>query len=232
MLAAALVGGAIGWLLRAAVRGDTKVVEPVEVDDVTADRDQLKARVAELEPVVADRERLRKELYECWAESSARSADVPAADHAAVLADRDRLAAAVAEREGIIGELRVRLWNSESGARELRSLVDAQAALNLPPTPDVAAAAAVLGKKIELDDLTVVEGIGPKIAELCQGKGITTWWQLAHTDPASLGSMLEEAGPRFQVHDPGTWPQQARLLATGAWAEFKSLTDSLRGGRS
>jgi hypothetical protein len=43
--------------------------------------------------------------------------------------------------------------------------------------------------------------------------------------------MLDEAGPRFQMHDPGTWPEQANLLARGPWAEFKELTDRLAAGR-
>src|SRR5690606_16054235 len=47
---------------------------------------------------------------------------------------------------------------------------------------DVAAASAALGRQIELDDLTVVDGIGPQIAELCGGIGIQTWRDLAQTE--------------------------------------------------
>lgn len=96
---------------------------------------------------------------------------------------------------------------------------------------DLDAAAAAVGKKIKLDDLTVVEGIGPKIAELCAGVGITTWRGLADADVATLQSMLDDAGSRFSVHKPGTWPRQAGLLATGKWEEFVALTDELDGGR-
>ena len=94
---------------------------------------------------------------------------------------------------------------------------------------DVAGASSVLGKKIKLDDLTVVEGIGPKIAGLCGGIGITTWQELSHTDVADLQAMLDAAGPRFQMHKPASWPQQAALLARGEWAEFAALLGSLRG---
>ena len=48
--------------------------------------------------------------------------------------------------------------------------------------------------------------------------------------PGTLRAILDEAGPVFQNHDPGTWPEQAALLMTGRWAEFKSLTDRLDGG--
>ena len=43
--------------------------------------------------------------------------------------------------------------------------------------------------------------------------------------------MLDDAGPRFQMHDPATWPGQAGLLADAKWGEFKALTESLKGGR-
>jgi hypothetical protein len=53
---------------------------------------------------------------------------------------------------------------------------------------------------------------------------------MANADLALLRSMLAEAGPKFQVHDPTTWPQQARLLANGQWEKFKTLADALRIG--
>lgn len=96
---------------------------------------------------------------------------------------------------------------------------------------DVAAGAAALGRKLVMDDLEVVEGIGPKIAEILRGAGIATWKQLAAADPAEIRATLEAAGPRFTAHDPGTWPQQAGLLAAGSWDEFKALAERLDGGK-
>ena len=98
-------------------------------------------------------------------------------------------------------------------------------------TLDLAAAAAVLGGKVRRDDLTVIEGIGPKISELCHGIGIQTWADLAQTEASLLRAMLQDAGPRFRTHDPETWPEQASLLAVGRWEEFRALTDRLDGGR-
>lgn len=95
----------------------------------------------------------------------------------------------------------------------------------------LAAGAAVLGGKLALDDLKVVEGVGPAIEGLLQDAGITTWRQLADSDPARLREVLVAAGPRFQVHDPGSWPRQAGLLADGQWEAFKQLTDELTAGR-
>ncbi|MGL5911647.1 MAG: hypothetical protein ACRCZP_16725, partial [Phycicoccus sp.] len=99
-------------------------------------------------------------------------------------------------------------------------------------TPDVAAGSAALGVSLKADDLTAVEGIGPKIRDLIHATGVRTWRALSLTDVAALQQMLDAAGPRYRVHNPGTWPRQAGLLADGRWDEFKQLTASLRGGRT
>jgi predicted flap endonuclease-1-like 5' DNA nuclease len=98
------------------------------------------------------------------------------------------------------------------------------------PELDMDAAAAVLGRRIRRDDLTVVEGIGPKIAEIIEADGIGTWRSLSRVESSHIKGLLDDAGPRFQMHDPGTWPEQAALLADGRWEEFKVLSDVLDGG--
>ena len=80
-------------------------------------------------------------------------------------------------------------------------------------------------------DLTKIEGIGPKIQELLRAAGIHTWARLAETDVATLRSVLDEAGPRYRVHDPATWPRQAALAAEGAWDDLEELQGRLKGGR-
>ena len=99
------------------------------------------------------------------------------------------------------------------------------------PAFDAAAARAAFGSAIKQDDLKVVEGIGPKIEELFHNAGIMTWRQLANTDPAHLKEILDAAGPRYQIHNPATWPSQSALAADGKWAELKALTDALTAGR-
>ena len=96
---------------------------------------------------------------------------------------------------------------------------------------DVTSATSILGRRLKIDDLTEIEGIGPKIAGLCHGIGIRTWADLSTTEVSLLRTMLNDAGQRFKAHDPATWPQQAGHLARGDWAGFKSLTDGLEGGR-
>jgi large subunit ribosomal protein L21 len=85
-------------------------------------------------------------------------------------------------------------------------------------------------KAAVLDDLTKIEGIGPKIAEVLTMNGITTFAQLAETDPDKITEMLKASGGRFGMARPATWPEQAALAAAGKWDEFKQLTDELVGG--
>jgi len=82
---------------------------------------------------------------------------------------------------------------------------------------------------VELDDLTQIEGIGPKISSVLQDAGITTFDQLAATDVNRLRQIVLEANLRLA--DPGSWPEQAKLLAVGDHEGFQSLIARLRGGR-
>ena len=81
------------------------------------------------------------------------------------------------------------------------------------------------------DDLTRVEGIGPKIAELMHDAGIRTFADLAAADVEKLNGILHDGGSHFASHDPTTWPQQAGLAAQGKFDELQTLQDELKGGR-
>ena len=78
------------------------------------------------------------------------------------------------------------------------------------------------------DDLTLVEGVGPKIAEMLNAGGVTTFAQLGAKSPAEISNMI---GSSFSAHDPGTWPQQAQMAAAGQWDQLKIWQDELDGGR-
>ena len=83
----------------------------------------------------------------------------------------------------------------------------------------------------EPQDLTKIEGIGPKINELLNERGIFTFDQLANTAPSDIKLILDDAGSRFQMHDPGSWPRQSRLAADDKWEELAVLQDELDGGK-
>lgn len=106
-------------------------------------------------------------------------------------------------------------------------------AVSVEPSPvDVDGAEAVLGRKIRSDDLTVVDGIGPKIAELCAGIGVTTWSELGRTDVDTLRAMLDDGGSGYKARDPSTWPRQGELLAAGQWDAFRALTAATDGDQT
>jgi predicted flap endonuclease-1-like 5' DNA nuclease len=99
------------------------------------------------------------------------------------------------------------------------------------PAIDVAAARAAGLNLDGPDDLRVIEGVGPKIAQVFQDAGIRTFAQLAAMTPAAIQPLLDDAGPNFRIADPQTWPEQAALAAANRWAELKALQDTLVGGR-
>ena len=81
------------------------------------------------------------------------------------------------------------------------------------------------------DDLTKIEGIGPKIAELFKNAGIVTFADLEKADVENLKNILSDAGSNFATHDPSSWPQQAGMAAAGNWDALKQWQDELDGGK-
>ncbi len=88
---------------------------------------------------------------------------------------------------------------------------------------------AVLPTSVKLDDLTIVEGIGPKVSSVLNNAGIMNLVQLSEAAPEQLKEVLEKSGLQFM--DPGTWGEQARLAAEGKMAELEALKQGLKGGR-
>lgn len=83
----------------------------------------------------------------------------------------------------------------------------------------------------EKDDLKIVEGIGPKIELLLNEAGINTWQGLAEASVDHLKEILRQAGDRYRMHDPFTWPEQAKLAASSEWEKLKEYQEFLSGGR-
>jgi predicted flap endonuclease-1-like 5' DNA nuclease len=95
---------------------------------------------------------------------------------------------------------------------------------------DLAAAKAAGFAVKGADDLEIIEGIGPKIAELLLTNGVKTFAQLAAMTAAQIKPMLDAAGPNFRLANPETWPDQADLAARNRWAALKAMQDGLTAG--
>ena len=81
------------------------------------------------------------------------------------------------------------------------------------------------------DDLTKIEGIGPKISGLMKESGVATFAVMAETSVERLQEILQGADFRA-LADPTTWPEQAKLAAQGDWDGLQKLQDELDGGRA
>lgn len=79
------------------------------------------------------------------------------------------------------------------------------------------------------DNLTLIEGIGPKIQSILHEAGVKSFAQLAEMAPIAIKELLTNAGLRLGVTD--TWPEQARLAAEGKMDELEALQNRLTGGR-
>ena len=93
-------------------------------------------------------------------------------------------------------------------------------------------AAAPAAPPAEKQDLTKVEGIGPKIEGLLNSKGIISYRQLSEAPISMLEKMIHDAGPNFATHRgmTGTWPAQAKLAELGEWDELAKWQEVLKGG--
>lgn len=78
------------------------------------------------------------------------------------------------------------------------------------------------------DNLTKIEGIGPKIAETLAAAGVVSFADLAGTDVEKIAEIIKDVRGK---HVPDTWPKQAEMAAAGKWDELKAWQDELDGGK-
>ncbi len=123
-----------------------------------------------------------------------------------------------------------KLVDNPAHLARIRELEVDVARLRAPPAIDIPAARAAGFTLRTEDDLEIIEGIGPKIAQLLRADGITTFARLADMRPEQIRAILDRAGPSFRVNDPGTWPEQADLAARNRWTSLRTLQDTLVAG--
>ena len=77
-------------------------------------------------------------------------------------------------------------------------------------------------------ELTIIEGIGPKISAALKAAGINSIYKLSAVSAEELRGILRDAGLSA---DPTTWPEQARMAAAGDLSGLKAYQAALIGGR-
>jgi predicted flap endonuclease-1-like 5' DNA nuclease len=93
-------------------------------------------------------------------------------------------------------------------------ILQAQILSDLPPAPVTAG-----------DDLTIIEGIGPKYAGLLREAGIDTFAGLTAKDEVQLRAVIN--APAWRRVDYPMWIEQARLIVTGNDEALAELQDRL-----
>ncbi|MFS4493305.1 30S ribosomal protein S2 [Maribacter sp. 2308TA10-17] len=89
---------------------------------------------------------------------------------------------------------------------------------------------ALKAKASKGDDLTKIEGVGPKAAEALTNAGLETFAKVAKAKADKMKEILTEASSRLAHLDTTSWPKQAKMAADDKWDELKAWQDSVKGG--
>jgi predicted flap endonuclease-1-like 5' DNA nuclease len=80
------------------------------------------------------------------------------------------------------------------------------------------------------DDLTKIEGIGPKMSEALISQGVATYAKLATLSLDEIRETIAAGGARF-APSAESWAEQAGYAAKGDWDGLQALQDKLVSGR-
>ncbi len=242
--------------LRAELQAATEPGACGHEDELKALRTQRDSFDIDLKALRGQRDELDGRVNQLQAELKAASAPVACSHDAelaelaklrARVADAERDSARLAELEPQLAEVRAAREKCGDEVRDLRAQLsaaaDADVARSSAPTAwgfaslapasddSLQRARAVYGKAIARDDLKIVEGIGPVLERVLNEAGYTTWAAVADASPEDLATAMVAADERHRIHDPGTWPRQARLAHLGEFEALKALQDVLDGGK-
>lgn len=89
------------------------------------------------------------------------------------------------------------------------------ATVNADKAPAEKKSAAKPAEKTPLKDLTVINGIGPKVAGLLKASGIQNLSDLANTSIDTIKKALAAGGARYKSFDPAPWVKEAKKMIKG-----------------
>lgn len=145
-----------------------------------------------------------------------------ASDNATQLVDDLTLVYNKARQAAITAEILDIVGGAEALQASIEKLAEEIETAATPPTPSKNGGAT--------DDLTIVEGIGPKMAAALRAAGITTFARLARASEAELRAAIEAAGMRF-APSMSTWAAQAAYAMRGEWDALEQYQKQLVAGR-
>lgn len=87
-----------------------------------------------------------------------------------------------------------------------------------------------MGAYFESTNLQIIEGVGPKIEGLLKTAGYHNWSDIAGSDISDLQKVLDNAGPRYRIHNPKKWADQAGFAANGEWEKLIQYQKDIDGG--
>jgi predicted flap endonuclease-1-like 5' DNA nuclease len=87
----------------------------------------------------------------------------------------------------------------------------------------------VILKRTPINDLTIIEGIGPKVAKILYDKGVKNFKTLIASPVEDIKTWLKEN--KLQFIDPTTWAEQAKLADEGKMVEFEDLKKTLKASK-
>lgn len=167
-------------------------------------------------------EGLSERKSEKAAEKEGKDADAPKASKEAKATETK----STPEKETVVAEIETVVVENEAVVVEKETVVVEKA----EPEATAPEAKKEAPKSTEAEDLTKIEGIGPKTAEALSNAGLNSFEALSGSDPVKIREILTEASSRLAHLDPGSWPKQAKMAAEGKWDELKEWQEKVKGG--
>jgi predicted flap endonuclease-1-like 5' DNA nuclease len=147
-------------------------------------------------------------------------------------ADRDRIASQLSAGQAAVGvlvnpdiaiDISAKLTEL-GGSAEVHEVTEEAVAEVETAVPAVEAAEMAAG-----DDLSILDGVGPKYADALRAGGVTTFAQLSQMTPEAIEGKLSDANePLIAGHNADTWPRQAKLAANQEWSALRRYIDSTK----
>ncbi len=121
---------------------------------------------------------------------------------------------------------------SVSDTSQINSLVSSNepAPENTPePTSSSGNAQTGMGSYFQDTNFQILEGVGPKIESILKDAGYTNWASLANASETDLQKVLDDAGPRYRMHNASDWSTQAKFASRSQWDQLVKFQKDIDG---